>query len=211
MKSLSSPSPSGVCRNNRQEKDSGFCPTGIFACVDWDRNHALMILYSIHWSCAPKKPAQPSSPLLCTPYTIRQLQKDYLATGLPLNTIMHIWLILSDPLEYALQILRMGAPGILTILTREFRGNCEKLKFTAFSSPFLSVLARFSWTSKEWSVSKDSGIWLTDYVLSLSFLFFSFLFSLLNVKWLQRQYKTPRTADVSKWDLLFTGNCLSLL
>lgn len=49
------------------------------------------------------------------------------------------------------------------------RGNCEKLKFTVISSPLQSILTRFLSTSREWSWSKDSGIWLTGFVLSLSY------------------------------------------
>lgn len=136
----------------------------------------------LHWSCAPKKLEQPSSSLACTPHTISQLQKACVATRLSSNAVMYVWWISSDPLKYALESLRSEVPGIQkSILNRELR-KLKNWKCSAFSSPFLPILARFSSTSRERSVSKDSGIWLTDFVLSLS------LF-LLNVKWPQRQYK----------------------
>lgn len=158
----------------------------------------------LHWSCAPKKLEQPSSSLACTPHTISQLQKACVATRLSSNAVMYVWWISSDPLKYALESLRSEVPGIQkSILNRELR-KLKNWKCSAFSSPFLPILARFSSTSRERSVSKDSGIWLTDFVLSLS-LFFT------ECQMTTEAIQTPRTADVSKWDLLFTGNCLSLL
>jgi len=49
------------------------------------------------------------------------------------------------------------------------RGNCKELKFTVISSPLQLILAHFSSISRERSLTKDSVIWLTDFVLSLSY------------------------------------------
>lgn len=90
----------------------------------------------IHWSCTPKKPSQPSSPLARTPHTVSQLQQVYVATRLSSNAVMYVWWISSDPLKYALESLRSEVPGIQKTFWIENSGNWRTESVQHFPLPF---------------------------------------------------------------------------
>lgn len=85
--------------------------------------------------------------------------------------IMHIWLFdaFRSPKICISNFKAWGSWDLKTFWPENSRENCEELKFTVISSPLQPILAHFSSTSRERSLSKDSGIWLTDFVLSLSY------------------------------------------
>lgn len=147
------------------------------------------------WSFNSREPTSPSPLELCSQEILAAQQSPCMYTthnqsaseGLCCHKAIlkrchvHLMDILRSPKTCTRKFEVWSSWDSKNIMSRELR-KLKNWKCTAFSSPFLPILARFSSTSRERSVSKDYGIWLTDFVLSLS------LF-LLNVKWPQRQYK----------------------